>query len=350
MKVYRHYNSGMSLLINKNYKMKNLIFYLSVLLLDMTATVAAQVPADTLTQKIRSYTARNFSEFRTFNMSMETVQDHDYTWKQNGQKMENGKIHNDRVFKFSVTRPVLLIKNFSIYANVQFDSYHFDATNKETDNASSVFSKNSGNYSYFIGSISGTYNTKIANKPLFLTVSGSEDGGNIGFEKTQGTVSAIVMLKRSATTNFSVGLYGMTLYQNIPVLPIIVYWHQFNPHLNIDVTLPSSAYLRYQFCNNQRISIGTTLDNEHFYLKPDLENLPKVCYYSNTIIKPEIVYEYIINKHFYLTAHAGGVSVIKGGLYGTNRKGAGVEPYIKYSHPMTTFFNIGISYNFSQKK
>ena len=317
-----------------------------ILLKVMTTTVAAQTSADSVVvQGAQKYVARNFSEARTFNLYWETAPSHDYTLEQNGKEIENGRIRYMNTINFSATVPVLLLKNFSLYANGHFNSYQFEATNKVSENISTVFSRNQGGYNYYEGTVTGTYRTKIGSKSLLLIATGAGDGWNKGFEKVQGMFSAIVVLKQSATTSFCAGLYGTTLYDKLPVIPIITYWHQFNQNLSIDITMPSRTYLRYQFSNNHRLSLGASMENEHFYMESGSENLPKVSLLSKTTIKPGLVYEYIINNHFYLNARAGASALIKGGLYKTNRKSVNGDPYVEFTQPITPFFNLGFSYN-----
>lgn len=318
---------------------------LMILLKVMTTTVAAQTPADSVVQGARKYVARNFSEARTFNLYWETAPSHDYTLKQDGKEIENGRLRYMNTVNFSATVPVLLLKNFSLYANGHFNSYLFEAIDNATETKSAILSGNEGGYNYYEGTITGTYRTKIGSKPLLLIATGSGDGWDKGFEKVQGMFSAIVVLKQSATTSFCAGLYGTTLYDKLPVIPIITYWHQFNQNLSIDITMPSRTYLRYQFSNNHRLSIGASMENEHFYMESGIENLPKVSLLSKTTIKPGVVYEYIINNHFYLSARAGASALIKGGLYKTNRKSVNGDPYVEFTQPITPFFNLGFSYN-----
>lgn len=318
---------------------------MGIVVIAMTNSAQAQVPADSLKQRVRKYIARNFSEARTFNLYWETNPSNDYTLMQNGNEIENGKFNDIHTIKFSMTIPVLLLKNFSLYANGQFNSYQFKATTKIDGNKSAIFSEDENGYNYYEGSITGTYRTNIGGKSLLLIASGLGDGWHKGFEKAQGTFSAIMVFKQSPTTSFSAGLYGTTLYEKIPIIPIITYWHEFNPNLSIDITLPSRSYLRCQFSNSHRLSIGASMNNEHFYMEPGMENVPKVSLFNRTTIKPEIVYEYIINNHFYLIARGGGSALINGGLYDTNRKGIDGDPYVKFKQPMTPFFNLGFSYN-----
>lgn len=316
-----------------------------MLLANLTVNIEAQITADTLTTRIRQYVNRNFSESRTFNLYWEVSPSHDYTLKRGGEQLEKGTMHSINTVKFSVTVPVLRLRNFSFYVNTLSNFYQFEATNKNGRNSSSVLFSNENSYEYYKGSFNGTYHTKIGNKYFLISATLSGDGWNKGFKKMEGSCFALMTLKQTRTTNFSVGLYGTTLFNQIPVIPIVTYYHQFNPGLSIDVTLPSRFYLRYQFLNNHRLSIGTAMESEQFYIKPEMEDLPRVCYYSEIQIKPELVYEFIINKHFYLTARGGGMKIIKGGLYNINRKGIGKDPYVKMSHPLIPFFNVGIAYN-----
>lgn len=324
--------------------MKRTVICLVIFIAGMVTKASSQTPSDSLKQGVRKYIARNFSEARTLNLYWQKTPSHNYTLLQNGKEIEKGEFKHINTVKFSVTIPVLLLKNFSLYANGQFNSYQFEARNKIDGKNSAIFSKNNDGYNYYEGTLTGTYRTRFVGKPLILIASAFADGWNKGFEKTQGMFSAIMVLKQSSTSSFSAGLYGTTLYEKIPIIPIIAYSHQLTPNWSIDLTLPSRSYIRYQL-NNHRFSAGASLDSEHFYMGSRMENLPKVSFFNKTTIKPEIVYEYIINKHFYLIARGGGSALVSGGLYGTNRKGINGDPYIKFKQPITPFFNIGFSYN-----
>lgn len=325
--------------------MKRTVLCFIVLLICITNHTTAQTTTDSIKQGVRRYIARNFSEARTFNLYWQKTPSHDYTLLQNGKEIEKGEFSHVNTIKFSVTVPVLLLKNFSLYANGQFNSYQFETRDNISGGKSTIFSKsNDGGYNYYEGTLTGTYRTKLAGKPLILIASAFGDGWNKGFEKAQGMFSAIMLLKQSPKSSLSVGLYGMTLYEKIPIFPIITYSHQFTPNWSIDLTLPSRSYVRYQL-NNHRFSAGAALESEHFYMKSGMENVPEVSFFNKTIIKPELVYEYIINKHFYLIARGGGSALVNGGLYGTNRKGIDGDPYVKFKQPMTPFFNVGFSYN-----
>ncbi|MFR5759874.1 MAG: hypothetical protein ACLUE2_20850 [Bacteroides cellulosilyticus] len=163
-----------------------------------------------------------------------------------------------------------------------------------------------------------------------------------------------MIFKHTKTTTFTAGIMGMTLFSSIPIMPVISYWHRFNnPNLSVDITMPSQFYMRYQL-NSHRFSAGASMTSDNFYMKPNLKNVPDICYFSEATLNPEIVYEYIINKHFYLVAHAGASMVMMAGLYSDTRKGikvrneegqTEVEPLVKMKRNMVPFFNLGVSYS-----
>lgn len=305
----------------------------------------AQVITDSLAEDFRSFVAKNFSRYRTANFQWESKLAHDYSFSHNTKDMEKGRKRNLHTIRFSTMVPLLKLRNMSLYANIRYDCYKFDT-------ASAIFHEDA--YDYYAGGFNGSYYMSLFGRPFILSADISVDGWDKGWGMMQGRMSAIVLIKNTERTALSVGLMGMTLFNSVPVMPVITYWHRFdNPDLSVDITLPSQLYMRYQM-RNQRISVGALMSSDNFYLKPGLEGMPEVCYYSEAVIKPEIHYEYIINRHFYLSFHAGLSVVMKGGLYTKSRKGIRMEgeneiekdrDMVKQERSPVPFFNVGVSYS-----
>lgn len=321
----------------------------------VSVNTEAQVITDSLANDFRTFAAKNFSRYRTVNLFYETKWAHDYTLTIDGREVEKRRKKNLHTVRFSTMIPVLKTKNISLYTNLQYSGYHFQTYSKEDKSASAIFLRNK--YDYAAGGINGSYYMSLFGKPVIISASVSVDAWNEGWGKIYGSASAVMMFKNTRTTSFSAGIMGMTLFSSIPVMPIIAYWHRFNnPDLSVDITMPSQFYLRYQM-RNQRLSVGAFMSSDNFYLRTNLEGAPKICYYSDAVLKPEVNYEFIINKHLYLSAHAGLSMVMKGGLYKKNRKGikvkteshgqdkTEVEPIVKQDRSPIPFFNIGLSYS-----
>lgn len=301
-----------------------------------TADSRPQVITDSLANDFRSVVARNFSRYRTINMYWEMKAAHDYTFTADGKEIGKGRKQGLHTLRFSTMIPVLKQRRFSLYANVQYASYVFDTD----DESSAIFSEHS--YNHYSGGICASYLATLFNRPLVLSADISADGWDGGWGMLQGRFVAALVLARSKRTGLTLGVAGMTLGK-VPVLPVISYWHRFaNPDWSVDVTLPSQLYLRYQH-GNQRISAGCTMSGDNFYLRTSLPDAPSVCYYSEAVLKPEILYEYIINRHFYLSARAGVSTVIKGALYTKGRKELSTK--IEQDRSPIPFFNVGVSYS-----
>lgn len=311
-------------------------------------TSSAQAISDSLAQDFRTLAAKNFSRYRTVNFSWEMDADHDYSFNTDGKEQEKGRKKTLNTLRFSTMIPIIKSHKASLYANIQYRSYNFGNQGSETSN---IFRDE--NYDYYAGGVNGSYYTRLFHRPLVLSGELSVDGWKKGWGVVQGRVSALMVFKNTYTTNFSLGLIGMTHYSSTPVLPLVTYWHRFaNPNLSIDITLPSQMYLRYQM-RHQRISLGASMSADDFYLKTDVEGTPNVYLYKEAVVKPEVLYEYIINNQFYIYARAGISTPIKGGLYTKSRKELkiadttddGTGAFYKLERSAIPFFNIGVSYS-----
>jgi hypothetical protein len=328
------------------------IFFIGICCMTFLLPCRSQVITDSLANDFRTFAAKNFSIYRTVNLFWETKWAHNYTFNLDGQDVEKRRKKNLHTVRFSTMIPILKLKNVSLYTNLQYSRYQFKTYDEHSDSPSSIFL--SDKYDYFAGGLNGSYYMSLFNKPVILSGSVSVDAWNNGWGKVFGSVSAVMVIKNNRNTNFSAGIMAVTLFSSMPVMPVITYWHRFNnPNLSVDITMPSQFYLRYQM-KKQRVSVGAFMSSDNFYLRTKLKGAPEICYYSDAVLKPEIHYEYIINKHIYLSVHTGVSMVMQGGLYKKNRKGIKVkneegknevEPIVKQDRSPIPFFNVGISYS-----
>lgn len=333
--------------------MKKYAFLLVIMNLCIQFIYAQKVELpDSLAYDFRAFVAKNFQRYRTVNLFWETELAHGYTFSLDGKEVEKMKKKDLHTIKFSTMIPILKQKRISLYGNLQYNCYQFKTYNKYDNSSSSIFL--SDKYDYFVGGLTGSYYMSLFNKPFILSGSISIDAWNDGFEKIFGSFSAIMVVKNDKRSNFSVGVIGRTLFSSMPIMPFIAYWHRFNnPNLSIEIAMPGQFYLRYQM-KKQRISVGASMSSDNFYLKTNLKDVPELCFYTDAVLKPEIHYEYIINKHLYLSVHTGISMIMKTGLYKKNRKGVKmkdedgkteVEPIVKMDRSSVPFFNLGISYS-----
>lgn len=320
-------------------RLKSSITFLLLFFWGITIPCKAQTATDSLANDFRSVVAKNFSRYRTVNLYWEMKGSHHYTFASGGTEMEKARKRDLHTIRFSTMIPVVKKKRFSLYGNLQYSNYHFQIQGEPSD----IFGQD--DYSHYQGGLSASYFASLLGRPFLLSADVSVDGWNEGWGKLQGRFVAAMIFKRENKTGISVGLAAMTLGK-IPVMPVFSYWHRFdNPDWSVDITLPSQLYLRYQI-KNQRISVGSSMTGDNFYLHTDLSELPSVCYYSEVVIKPEVLYEYIINKHFYLSARTGISVPLKSGLYTKGRKEIKLTgEHLEQDRLLIPFFHVGISYS-----
>lgn len=285
----------------------------------------------------------NFPAIRTLSIAYETNLPHGYSLKTNGNEVEKGKLKVANTLRFSTMLPIIQKKKFSLFVNGKANMFFMD--NDVYDSAlPSLFDKSSYNF-YQLG-LSANYRLKIFNRPAMLNATILGDAGNDCFGQMQCVISATRTLRQNPNTHLSLGLCAITLFNRIPAFVVLNYWHRFSENLNIDISLPYHALLRYRPFNKHRFSLGMSLLCDGAYLKNTAKyGLPDKAYYSKVMIDPEFIYEFIISRHFVLTAKTGTNMYFMNGIYKSNRKGIDGDPLIKMDSKKSAFFNVSISYN-----
>lgn len=191
-----------------------------------SATCHAQVITDSLANDFRTSMAKNFSQFRTVNLYWETKMAHDYNFSLNGNEVEKMRKKNLHTFRASTMIPMLKLRHVSLYAHLQYNRYLFDTYEKQTGRQSDVFRQSA--YDYYVGGLNGSYYFSLFNKPMIVSTTVSVDGWDKGFGMVYGTLSAVMLLKNTERTSFSLGVMGRTLFSSMPVMPVVTWWHRFN--------------------------------------------------------------------------------------------------------------------------
>lgn len=303
----------------------------------------AQEKKDSLGFLAKKYIVRNFPRVRTLDVQYEQGTRSDYKLKWKGKSFEEGRFRNLSKLKLSSTWPVYKAKHLTVYTNFRYNYYHFESG---TPSAYAVlFPRRKNDYHYWEVSVNATYGARLFHKPVLYTVNLAGDGSEKGFEKIRGMMVATMVLKRTSSTVISVGIVGMVNTGAIyPVLPVFSYWHKFDcSGWILDIGGPGYAYFRRSLTRNDRLSVGVSLRNEHFYIHTRNERMPKTCYFSKNELKTGVVYEYLLGKHVCFTANAGGITSFRSRLF--NKKRINRKPYVDYTQHMNAFFNLGISYN-----
>ncbi len=317
--------------------MKNL-FLSAVLIMSAMVCGNAQTTTDSLNGDFQAIAARNFSRYRTVNLNMEMMGSHDYKFKAGDNTLEKSHKSDLRSIRLSTMLPVWKKNGFLLYGRLQYANY-----NVHTSGQSSIFLEE--DYHPFQGGLGSSYATSLFGRPLYLSAEVIVDGWEKGFGIVQGRMAAAMVFAHKPNTRFVVGLAGITSGR-FPVVPMFSYWHSFaNPDWIVDITLPSHLFLRRQI-KRQRISVGAQMAVNSFYLRTSLPELPSTYFFSEVAVKPEVLYECILSKRFYVSASAGLYVPIRGALYSKSRNHrielSGRD--VKQNSSTVPFVNVSLSY------
>lgn len=304
---------------------------------------AAQIRNDSVTTGVKRYVHRNFSQSRPLNLYWETAPNHDYTFDDGSNIVERGRITDKHNIKFNAMMPFYAKGNWIFMAKGSFDFYKFRIEDCTQD--APIIDVGHKGFSYFKVSLDATCRTSLFKKPLILSASVGCDGWQKGVEEYSGMFTAIMMLKQTRTSSVAVGLMATTLFNKIPMIPFVAWSHSFDDKWCLDLSV-GAAYIRCMMKNRSRISLGASIGGEGYYVKTQAEGIPSTCYYQKAIVKPELVYEYIIDNRLFFVARGGVTAVMKSGLWNKGRGGFGSDSYVDFDEPVMPFVQLGVSYSF----
>lgn len=109
-----------------------------------------------------------------------------------------------------------------------------------------------------------------------------------------GTV--LLQLRANKNTNYSVGMVvRLNRSVNIPVLPVVLYWHRFENNFELNVQLPQQIAVRKSFNNKLTGALEVNLSPNVAFLTADNQNyIPNEFSYNTLALKSGFVLEYRI--------------------------------------------------------
>ena len=158
-------------------------------------------------------------------------------------------------------------------------------------------------------------------------------------------VSANLVLKKNANTTITVGaLAFLDPSSIIPIAPLFSYNHKFkDSKWDIDFILPQRLLFRRQLLENGRISLGTELNSENFYLNLNTERLKGIYELNQLELKSGITYEYHFTPRVIGMFKVGANNVLNTRI---TERGKRTTKYVyDQKEEMQAYFKVGISYN-----
>lgn len=325
--------------------MRKISKLLIVLVLTSLSTEVLTAQSDSIKIKAGRIISNRFPSTRTVNIEYEYVAPLNSTTKtHDGALIEKGRLANQNRVKLDVNIPFLRLQKWVFTGSLRYRYNYFDID--RVSDASTEFSSADHDHSQegntYAVSLNSTYVSRVFDKPLIFNMSLNSDFSQDGFERITGMALASVVLKRSEKMAFTVGVFALIDPMiHYPVLPLIGLEYKLPHAWSISIAAPQYAYLRKTFSKNNRLSIGTNITSDTYYLR--LGDPEHSYRYNKAEIKTGLVYEHYVSEKFILTARGGMVNALKGTL---NRRSESYNKYIiKTNQDAGLFFNLGVSYN-----
>lgn len=288
-----------------------------------------------------------FPTTRIFDVQYEQLTPTNFDSELFGKDFERGRIdqHNRLKVAFNMPFYVSDSKRFILTASLRYkyETYGFDEINNAI--TSTAYTRETHDFHLFTTAISATYVSSLFKKRVIYNATVSVDGNQENVQRVKGFATATLVLKKTANTTITIGAMAILDPSSIiPLTPLFTYNHKFeNSKWDIDFILPQRLLFRREILENGRISVGTELNSESFYLHLNGENLKGIYEMNQLELKSGLTYEYRITPKV-ITFFKGGVNNV---LFSRiTERGQRTNRYV-YDHKEETqgYFRVGISYN-----
>lgn len=288
-----------------------------------------------------------FPTTRTFDLQYEQLGPTNFDSELFGNELERGRIDSHNRLKAAFNMPFYVSDSKRLILTgslrYKYESYSFgEIYNKPS---SIYYTRDKEDFHYLAAAVSATYMSKLFNKPAIYNATVTVDGNEENVQRVKGFATASIVLKRTASTTITIGALALLDPSAIiPITPLFTYNHKFeNSKWDIDFILPQRLLFRRELLENGRISLGTELNSENFYLNLNTSNLKGIYELNQLELKSGITYEYRISPKV--------IGMLKGGVNNVlstriTEKGERTSRYV-YDHKEDTqaYFRFGISYN-----
>lgn len=288
-----------------------------------------------------------FPTTRTFDVQYEQLGATNFESKLFDETLAEGRVYDHNRLKFAFNMPFYRSKSkrFILTSSLRYKYESYDFGSTFSTNSEAPFSGGKQDFHYFVGALSATYMSTLFKKPVIYNATASVDANHENFQRIKGLASANIVLKKNANTTITVGLLAILDPSSIvPVTPLFTYNHKFkNSKWDIDFILPQRLLFRRELLENGRISFGTELNSENYYLNLNTSRLNGIYELNQLELKSGLTYEYHFSSKIIGMFKVGANNVLNTRI---TERGERTNKYVyDQKEEMQGYFKVGISYN-----
>jgi len=286
-----------------------------------------------------------FPTTRVFDLQYQQSGPSDYTTKVLGNVFEKETIQNHSRLKAAANINLYKSKSQRFFITNSF-RYKYESFSFGTiQNATTIFSRPDADFHYFANAVSGTYFGQLFKKNVIYNATATVDADQYHFQRVKGMVSAVMLIKKTERTTFTLGaLFSIDPSAIIPFVPIATYEYQFKDSpWKLDFILPQRFLVKRPLFENGRLSLGTEMASENFYLSLNTDAFKGTYELNELALRSGITYEHALGKNFIGTFKGGIANVLSSRI---TERGERTNHYvIDNKQDAHLYFNAGVSYN-----
>lgn len=308
---------------------------------------AANAQDETAVKKeVRKEIADKFAVARVFDVQYQQYLPSDYDAKLFGREYESGEIQNRMKLRVAANIPFLRKPRWTLTSsfNYKYESFELADVANRQDASIPVYSKTM-DFHYLSAAVSFTYFARLFKKPFIYNFSVIADGTEKDVQRLKGLFAATLVLKKTERTTMTAGIIGLLDPASVvPVLPVFTLEHRFeNSPWTFDFILPQRLFFKRPLFENGRLSLGTELASEGFYVALNQPGLARVYDFRQLELRSGITYEHKLHKSVIATFKGGIANVFNSRL---TERGKSTNDYIyNTTQDGTGYFSVGVSFN-----
>lgn len=219
-----------------------------------------------------------------------------------------------------------------------------DVVTRDVRNPSGIYVNGNQTLEDFNTALGVNYRTTLFSKQLVLNgIFFVGTSPAFKFQKASGQVYALLILKDSPNTIYSVGVAGLIDPSSpIPALPIAQYWHRFeDKRWEVDVVIPQTAKIRRSRTLGGWLSAGVDFTPQSFFIRnvPGQNTTYEAAFSELT---PNIGYDKMLYNNIMLTVQGGYRFAMKGRLVEVDQPSRDRIAHVEFGSGL--FVKGGISY------
>ena len=325
--------------IGRSFK---LVFAIVIFITVQTGSAYAQQDSLSLRRQAGRAITERFPTTRFINVEYQNSSSVNYRIETRDKSLKETKIKEQNRVKVDINAPLFRYKDWTFTGSAYYNYTHF-----ALDDASELkqvypnFRDSDLEGHLFNTALNSTYISTLFDKPVIYNIGVSAEFSQDGFERMVGMGIATFVLQRNARYMMTAGaVVRADLTTRFPIIPFFGIDYKIADDWQLSFILPQYAYIRKSFSKSTRLSLGSNLRANQFYVHPSGSD--KSYLYSKAEINTGLVFEHYVNQHFILTARGGMVNALKGNL--TQRNKSYSKRLLNTSQDAGMYFNVGFSY------